>query len=81
MTWRLGVESFGWATAPFRAFDNDGDGIPEKDRAVAVAGNASAAVKGAASSVTDALGSVFRRKTDKKAVSEQSTNEAAIDES
>ena len=53
------------ATEAFRAVDTDGDGIPDKRRAVAAAEEASAAVKGAAAGVTGAFGTFFgRRRTD-----------------
>ena len=50
------------ATEAFRAVDTDGDGIPNKRRAVAAAEEASAAVKGAAAGVTGAFGTLFGRK-------------------
>ncbi|WP_104194503.1 hypothetical protein [Cryobacterium sp. M25] len=76
---RFGAETFDRATESFRAVDIDGDGIPDKPRAVAAAENASAAIKGATSGVTDAIGSILRRKSDKRASSGQSTPEAATD--
>ena len=62
---RIGAETFNRATKSFRAIDIDGDGIPDKPRALAAAENAGAAAKGAASGVTDAIGSLLRRRTDK----------------
>jgi hypothetical protein len=78
---RFGTETLNRATESFRAVDIDGDGIPDKSRAAAAAENASAAVKGAASGATDAIGSILRRRTNKKASSEQSTPEATTGES
>ncbi|TFD68212.1 hypothetical protein [Cryobacterium gelidum] len=77
---RIGAETFYRATESFRAIDIDGDGIPDKPRAIAAAENASAAVKGAASGVTGGIGSILRRRTEKKASSDQSTPDAAPDE-
>jgi hypothetical protein len=62
---QIGAGTFNRAAEVFRAIDIDGDGVPDKARAAAAAENASAAVKGAASNVTGAIGSVFRRKADK----------------
>ena len=78
---RVGAETFDRASGVFRAIDIDGDGIPDKPRAAAAAESAGAAVKGAASSVTGALGSMWKRKTDKKASSEDSSPEAIANES
>lgn len=78
---RFGAETFDRAAEAFRAVDSDGDGIPDKPRAAVAAENASAAVKGAASSVTDAIGSILRRKIDKRASSEKSTLDTGTDES
>lgn len=78
---RFGAETLDRATEAFRAVDTDGDGIADKPRVAAAAENASAAVKGAASSATDAIGSIFRRKIGKRESSEPSTPEMATDES
>jgi hypothetical protein len=67
---RAGAESFDWAAGAFRAVDVDGDGSPDKSRVALAAGNASAAVKGAATSATGAFGSMFTRKTHKSSFSE-----------
>ena len=72
---RVGADTFDRATEAFRAVDIDGDGIPDKPRVMVAADNAGAAVKGAASSVTGAFGSMLSRKTDKRASSEKSTPE------
>lgn len=64
---RFGAETLDRATEVFRSVDLDGDGIPDKSRAATAAENASAAVKGAASSATDAIGSILKRKADRKA--------------
>ena len=77
---RVGAETFERATEAFRAVDIDGDGIPDKPRVAVAAENASAAAKGAASSVTGAIGSLLSRKTDKWASSEKSTPEITSNE-
>ncbi|MHA6668541.1 hypothetical protein ACX3O0_06680 [Homoserinimonas sp. A447] len=72
---RVGVETFDRATEALRAVDIDGDGIPDIQRAVVAAENASAAVKGAAFGVTGSIGSMLSRKTTERASSEKSTSE------
>ena len=72
---RVGAEAFDRATGAFRAVDIDGDGIPDKQRVVVAAENASAAVKSAASGVSSAIGSMRSRNTDKRDSSEKSTPE------
>jgi len=59
---RFGDEKFERATEAFRAVDVDGDGIPDKPRAAAAAEEAGAAIKGAASGVAGAFGTLFQRK-------------------
>jgi len=69
---RLGVETFDRATGAFRSIDLDGDGVPDKPRALTAAENAGDAVKGAASSVTGAIGAVWKRKAEANAAIEPS---------
>lgn len=64
---RAGALTLDRAAGAFRSVDFDGDGIPDKPRVAAAAENAGAAVKGAASSVTGALGSILNRRPDKRA--------------
>lgn len=78
---RFGAETIDRATEVFRSVDIDGDGVPDKPRAVTAAENASDVVKGAASSVTDAIGVVWKRKSDAHPSSEPSSPEAEINES
>lgn len=72
---RVGSETFDRAAGAFREVDIDGDGIPDKARAAVAAENAGAAVKGAASNVTGAIGSLLKRKTEKNASSVEPTSE------
>ena len=58
---RIGLKTFDRASEPFRSVDLDGDGIPDQARAAAAAETAGAAVKGAASNVAGAVGSMLRR--------------------
>jgi hypothetical protein len=50
------------ARDPFRAVDINGDGIPDQARAAAAAAEAGSALKGAASGVAGAFGTLFQRK-------------------
>lgn len=50
------------ATEAFRAVDIDGDGVPDKPRAAVAAEEAATAIKGAATGVADALGTLFAHK-------------------
>jgi len=47
----------------FRPVDIDGDRTPDQPRAAAAAGEAGAAVKGAAAGIAGAFGTLFQRKT------------------
>jgi len=71
---RVGTQTFERATGAFRAVDVDGDGIPERAPAAMAAENAGAAVKGAASSVTGAIGAVLGRKANRKNSSGDTTS-------
>lgn len=59
---RFGDRKLDRATKVFRAVDLDGDGIPDPARAAAAADHAGTAIKGAASGVASAVGSLFHRK-------------------
>lgn len=59
---RFGDQKLDRATGVFRAVDIDGDGIPDQPRAAAAADHAGTAIKGAASGVAGAVGSLFHRK-------------------
>lgn len=59
---RRGEQTFDQATEAFRSVDLDGDGIPDQPRAAAAAEQAGAAIKGAASGVAGAFGTLFQRK-------------------
>ncbi|MBH0102098.1 hypothetical protein I6E68_09350 [Salinibacterium sp. NSLL150] len=61
---RLGAETFDRASGVFRSIDLDGDGVPDKPRAVTAAENAGDVVKGAASTVTGAIGAIWKRKSE-----------------
>jgi len=73
---RLGAETFDRATGVFRSIDLDGDGVPDKPRALTAAENAGDAVKGAASSVSGAIGAIWKRKPDANAPIESSKPDA-----
>ncbi|MEA5153487.1 hypothetical protein [Raineyella sp.] len=57
-----GADFFDRATEVFRPVDLDGDGIPDKPRALTAAEDAGTAVKGAVTGAADAFGSLFRRR-------------------
>lgn len=76
---RVGVGTFNRATEVFRAVDVDGDGIPDKPRAAVTAENAGVAVKGAASTVNSAIGSLLRPKTDRSRSVETPPSETSAD--
>lgn len=59
---RFGDQKLDRATGVFRAVDVDGDGISGQPRAAAAADHAGTAIKGAASGVAGAVGSLFHRK-------------------
>ena len=77
---RFGADTFDRATEPFRAVDIDGDGVPDKPRATAAAEEAGAAIKGAATGVADAIGTVFKRKAASATTSEGSSPQASTEE-
>ncbi len=58
---RAGSQTLDRATEAFRAVDIDGDGVPDKPRAAAAAEEAGAAIKGAATGVASAFGTLFKR--------------------
>ncbi len=68
---RLSSETFNRAADVFRAVDLDGDGIPDRPKALAVAEEATSAIKGIATGAAGAIGSVFRRKRDRADVTDQ----------
>lgn len=53
---RIGAEAFDQAAGALRAIDIDGDGIPDKPRALAAAEDAGSAIKGAAAGAAGAIG-------------------------
>ena len=59
---RLGNQTLDRSTEAFRAVDVDGDGIPDRARAAAAADEAGTAIRGAATGVADAFGTLFKRK-------------------
>ena len=61
---RFGDQTIDSATQAFRAVDIDGDGVPDQPRAAAAAEQAGAAIKGAASGLAGAFGTLFQRKAD-----------------
>lgn len=77
---RAGADSFDRVAGAFREIDVDGDGIPDKSQAAVAAGNAGAAVKGAATSVSGAIGSMFTRKAEKSSSTEVPVPEVSSDQ-
>jgi len=76
---RFGAETFDRATEAFRAVDSDGDGVVDRPRAAVAAEKAGAAVKDKASSISDAIGSIFMRKGAEQPPSNQGDSEKAAD--
>lgn len=58
---RFGDRTVERATRPFRAVDIDGDGVPDQPRVAAAADQAGAAIKGAATGLAGAFGTLFQR--------------------
>jgi hypothetical protein len=59
---RFGTETLGQATQAFREVDIDGDGIPDKPRALAAVEDAGSAVRGVVASSSNVVGSLLRRR-------------------
>lgn len=59
---RLGAETLDRATEAFRSVDIDGDGIPDKPRALTAVEDAGSAIKGKTAEAVGVVGSLFRRK-------------------
>ena len=77
---RFGDQKFDRATEMFRAVDIDGDGVPDQPRATAAAGQAGAAIKGAATGLAGAFGTLFQRKADGAKAAEEHEAEPLDDE-
>ncbi len=75
---RRGDEAFEHATGAFRSVDIDGDGVPDRPRAAAAAEEVGAALKGAASGVAGAFGTLFQRKQ-KSAVTDEHRTDGDAD--
>ena len=56
-------ETYDRATGAFRSVDLDGDGVPDKPRAVSAVEETGAAIKAATQGAADSIGSIFRRRT------------------
>lgn len=74
---RFGDEAFERVSEPFRSVDLDGDGIPDQARAAAAAEQAGAAIVAAAGGIAGAFGTLFQRKADATASTEQDEPRAA----
>lgn len=59
---RFSAETVSRTTEPFRAVDSDGDGVPDKPRALVAAEDAGLSIKGAAASAAGAIGSALQRR-------------------
>lgn len=68
------------ATEAFRSVDLDGDGIPDKPRALSAVEGAGSAIRGATDGATSAVGSLFRRKRTDPADSQTQSRPEAEDE-
>ena len=77
---RFGSDTLDRATEAFRAVDRDGDGVPDKPRAAAAAGEAGAALKGAATGVAGAFGTLFKRKQPSATSDEMAGPQTAVEE-
>lgn len=77
---RFGAETVDRSTEAFRAVDIDGDGVPDRPRAAAAAGEAGTAIKDAATGVAGAFGTLFKRKKDSGAPQTASHSEPATAE-
>ncbi len=61
---RFGDKQLKRATGAFRSVDVDGDGVPDQPRAAAAAEQAGTVIKGAATGLAGAFGTLFQRKAD-----------------
>ena len=61
---RFGDQKLERATGAFRSVDVDGDGVPDQPRAAAAAEQAGTVIKGAATGLAGAFGTLFQRKAD-----------------
>lgn len=61
---RFGDKKLERATGAFRSVDVDGDGVPDQPRAAAAAEQAGTVIKGAATGLAGAFGTLFQRKAD-----------------
>lgn len=68
------------ATEAFRAVDLDGDGIPDRPRAAVAAEEAGVAIKGAATGVAGAFGTLFKRRPTGKTSSDGANAETAAED-
>jgi hypothetical protein len=66
---RFGTETFDHAAEAFRAVDIDGDGIPDKPRALSAVEDAGSAIRGSAAGAASTIGSLFKRKPETAASS------------
>ncbi|MGB3955432.1 MAG: hypothetical protein WBL05_09175 [Brooklawnia sp.] len=73
---RFGEETYSRASDVFRRVDLDGDGIPDKPRALVAIDDAGSTVKGTALGAVEAVGSLFRRKRGIGGSAEQSEPES-----
>lgn len=78
---RLSSETLDRTTEVFRSVDLDGDGIPDRPRALTAVGEAGSAVKDATVGAAGAVGNLFRRKRTVGASPEELGSEPVQDES
>jgi hypothetical protein len=77
---RFGSATFTRAIEMFRPVDVDGDGVPDKPRALTAVEDAGSQIKGVAGEAAGAFGSMFRRKRDRSDAPEEVETGRATDD-
>ncbi|HEY5474204.1 MAG TPA: hypothetical protein VIK32_13565, partial [Candidatus Limnocylindrales bacterium] len=77
---RLGSQTLDRTTEVFRSVDLDGDGIPDRPRALTAVADAGSAIGGAAAGAAGAVGNLLRRKRDTDALPHELASEPAAEE-
>jgi len=77
---RLGTQTFDRTTEVFRSVDLDGDGIPDRPRALTAVADAGSAINGAAAGAVGAVGNLLRRKRDTGASPHELDSEPAVED-
>ncbi len=77
---RHGSQTLDRTTGVFRSVDLDGDGVPDKPRALSAVEDAGSAVKGATAGAARAVGNLFKRKRDVGAASQDHDTGQTVDD-